>query len=122
MSSRFTMIPKFLAIGLPAVVAMLAFCSNASATDPPDTPAATAASQYRSKCATCHGQDGGGTQLGKRIKVPDLRSADVQKQSAAELSQAIADGRNNMPAFKNSFTKGEIDALVAFVRGLANSK
>ena len=122
MSFRLKMISKFLAITLPVVVAMLGLCGRASATDPPDTPAAKATAQYRSKCATCHGQDGGGTQLGKRINVPDLRSADVQKQPDAELSQAIADGRNNMPAFKNSFTKGEIDALVAFVRGLANSK
>jgi len=117
MRFRFNLISRFL-----AVVLLLGFYSKASATDSPDTPAATSASQYRSKCATCHGQDGGGTQLGNRIKVPDLRSADVQKQPNTELSQAIADGKNNMPAFKNSFTKGEIDALVAFVRGLANSK
>ena len=122
MSVRFKTISKFLAVAVPVVVAILGTGGYTSATDSPATSAEKAIGQYRSKCATCHGQDGAGTQLGRRINVRDLRSVDVQKQPDAELSQAITDGRNNMPAFKNSFTKGEIDALVAFVRGLANSK
>ena len=43
---------------------------------------ADAAADYKAKCATCHGPDGkGDTAMGKTMKVKDLGSADVQKQS-----------------------------------------
>lgn len=77
---------------------------------------------FQSKCATCHDQDGSGTTLGRRINVPDLRSPDVQKQPTEELGRAVMDGRKNMPSFKNSFSKSEVDALIVYVRGLASIK
>ena len=37
---------------------------------------------FKAKCASCHGPDGAGaTAVGKAMKVRDLRSAEVQKQS-----------------------------------------
>ena len=75
---------------------------------------------YKAKCATCHGQDGSGnTPVGKSLKVADLRSAEVQKKTDAELAQSIVEGKGNMPSFKSSTTEDEIHALVMYVRTLA---
>jgi hypothetical protein len=51
-----------------------------------------------------------------------LRSAEVQEQSSANLAQAIAGGKNNMPSCASSLTKEQTDALVKYVRGFASSK
>ena len=74
---------------------------------------------YKAKCAMCHGADGAGqTPMGKNMKLRDLRSADVQKQTDAELVKWIADGKGKMPAYKGKLTPPDIDALVAFIRTL----
>lgn len=75
---------------------------------------------YKAKCATCHGQDGSGdTPVGKSLQVADLRSAAVQGKSDAELTQAVTDGKGNMPGFKGNITDDEIHAVVTFVRTFA---
>ena len=68
------------------VIAMLASSPAAGADN------AAGAAVYKSKCVTCHGADGGGTAVGKSLKVADLRSAEVQSRSDAELTQVISDG------------------------------
>ena len=80
---------------------------------------ADGAALYKSKCALCHGADGAGqTPMGKNMKLRDLRSADVQKQTDAELAKWIADGKGKMPAYKSKMSAEEINALVAFIRTL----
>lgn len=82
-----------------------------------------AASLFKSKCAMCHGPDGGGdTPTGKAMKVRDLRSADVQKQTDAELTGIITNGKGKMPASKGKLDDGQIKQLVGFVRDLAKKK
>ncbi len=82
-----------------------------------------AASLYKSKCAMCHGPDGGGdTPTGKAMKVRDLRSEDVQKQSDAELTGIITNGKNKMPAYKGKLDDGQIKQLVGFIRDLGKKK
>ena len=77
------------------------------------------AATYKSKCAMCHGPDGAGqTPMGKNMKLRDLRSAEVQKQTDAELVKWIADGKGKMPAYKGKLSADEINALVAFIRTL----
>jgi cytochrome c6 len=79
-----------------------------------------AADTYKSKCATCHGPDGKGeTTIGKAMKVRDLTSADVQKQTDTELQKVISDGKGKMPAYKAKLSVADISSLVAFIRGLA---
>ena len=74
---------------------------------------------YKSKCAMCHGPDGAGqTTMGKNMKLRDLRAADVQKQTDAELMKWIADGKGKMPAYKAKLSAAEIDALVGFIRSI----
>ena len=77
------------------------------------------AAVYKSKCAMCHGPDGAGqTTMGKNLKLRDLRSADVQKQTDAELTKWITDGKGKMPAYKTKLSADDINALVAFIRSI----
>ena len=85
--------------------------------------AADGAAVYKAKCATCHAADGSGqTPMGKSMKLRDLRSAEVQKQTDKELYAWTADGKGKMPAYKNKMTEAEINALVAHMRELAKKK
>lgn len=77
------------------------------------------AALYKAKCAMCHGADGSGmTPMGKSMKLRDLRSPEVQKQSDAALTKVTADGKGKMPAYKGKLTDAEISALVAHMRTL----
>jgi cytochrome c6 len=86
----------------------------------PDSAASSAT--FRTKCAMCHGQDGGGSEVGKSMNVPDLRSQAVQKLPGAELAQVIANGKGGMPSFKNSLSKDQIHSLVTHIRSLHQKK
>lgn len=77
---------------------------------------------FRSNCASCHGQDGAGTALGKSMEVPDLRSEQVQKHTDAELAQVVIQGTNNMPAFKNRLSEDQVHDVVRYVRELGKKK
>ena len=85
-----------------------------------DSAASKAA--FRTKCAMCHGQDGGGSDVGKSMNVPDLRSQAVQKRPDAELAQVISNGKGGMPAFKSSLSEDQIHGLVTHIRSLAAKK
>jgi cytochrome c6 len=77
---------------------------------------------YKSKCAACHGPDGSGSAMGKKLGVHDFQTADVQKMSDAELAGIIADGKNKMPAYGKSLKAEDIKGLVAYIRSLAPAK
>jgi mono/diheme cytochrome c family protein len=77
------------------------------------------AALFKAKCAACHGPDGAATTtMGKMLKIRDLGSVDVQKQTDAELNQIITKGKNKMPAFDGKLKKEEIEQLVAYIREL----
>jgi mono/diheme cytochrome c family protein len=70
-------------------------------------------------CSACHGADGAGqTTMGKNMKVRDLGSAEVQKQSDEELRTIITKGKGRMPAQEGRLTKEQINELVKYVRML----
>ncbi len=78
------------------------------------------ASISKAKCATCHAADGSyDTAMGKAMKVRDLRSAEVQKQTDKELYAWTADGKGKMPAYKAKLSEADTNALVAHMRDLA---
>lgn len=83
---------------------------------------AAASTDYRTKCALCHGPDGSGSAVGKSMKVPDLRSETVQKKPDSELSGIISNGKGAMPSFKSSLSDAQIQALVAHIRTMAPKK
>ena len=53
------------------------------------------------------------------MKIRDLRSPEVQKQSDAQLSAIIRDGRGKMPAMGKGLTDGQVHVLVAYIRELS---
>jgi mono/diheme cytochrome c family protein len=79
-------------------------------------PAPDGAQLFSVNCVVCHGQDGKGTDTGKSLMTPDLHSDAVQKQTNAMLTQAISEGKNNMPPFMSTLSKADIQNLVVYVR------
>lgn len=52
------------------------------------------------------------------MKVRDLGSDDVQKQTDAQLTEITANGKGKMPAFKGKLTDDQIKQLVGYIRSL----
>jgi cytochrome c6 len=76
---------------------------------------------FKSKCAACHGPDGSGNvPMGKTLGVTDLKADAVQKQTDAQLTDSITNGKGaKMPAYKGKLTDDQIKGLVGFIRDLA---
>jgi cytochrome c6 len=81
---------------------------------PAKADVAAAEGTFKAKCAACHGADGKGKEM---MKTRDLASADVQKQSDADLSTIITKGKGKMPAY-GSMTPDQVKDMVAFIRSL----
>ena len=82
--------------------------------------AADGAAVYKGKCVACHGADGKGqTPMGKNMKLRDLGSPEVQKQTDKELYDWTALGKGKMPAYKDKLKDDEIKALVTHMRTFA---
>jgi len=74
---------------------------------------------FKAKCAMCHGADGkGATAMGKSLKLRDLSSEDVQKQSDTDLTGIITNGKDKMPKYDGKLTKDQINSVVKFIRTL----
>ena len=73
---------------------------------------------YKAKCAACHGADGSGSAMGKKIGAHDFQTAEVQKMSDAELTDTITNGKNKMPKYADKLKPEEIKGLVAYIRTL----
>ena len=74
---------------------------------------------YKAKCAGCHAPDGSGNvPMGKALKVRDLRSDEIQRQTDLELTKVIAGGKGKMPGFGKTLTTAEIQSVIAFIRTL----
>ena len=81
--------------------------------------AADGAATFKTKCAMCHGPDGSGqTPMGKKLGIRALGSADVQKQTDAELGAIITKGKEKMPSYDGKISAEEISGLVKFIRTL----
>jgi cytochrome c6 len=103
------------ALGISAVFVVLFFVVRGS----PVVAAGEGEALYKARCAGCHGPDGAGqTPTGKSLKVRDMRSPEVQKQSDGELTDIIAKGKNKMPPFEKSLKPEQIKDLVAQIRSL----
>jgi mono/diheme cytochrome c family protein len=86
-----------------------------------DTPAAVSPGEvlFQGRCAMCHGPDGAGkTLVGEKLKIRDLRSEAVQKQTDAELNQIVTSGRGRMAAYQNKLTGEQIAQVVTYIRDL----
>jgi mono/diheme cytochrome c family protein len=81
---------------------------------PAKADVAAAEATFKAKCAGCHGADGKGKEM---MKTRDLASADVQKQSDADLTTIITKGKGKMPAY-GSLAPDQVKDIVAFIRSL----
>ena len=88
----------------------------------PGPDSAASGATFRTKCAICHAPDGSGSEVGKSMNVPDLRSPAVQKLPDAQLAQIISDGKGGMPPFKTSLSEDQVHALVTHIRSLHQKK
>lgn len=77
------------------------------------------AAAFKENCALCHGENGGGSDMGKALKVKDLRSKEVQNATNEDLAKTVRDGKNNMPPFKSRLSDAQIDELIGYIRHLA---
>ena len=101
-----------------SVVLGIAIAGPMAAAQAPATPE-TPEGLFKTNCALCHGADGAGTELGKRFKVKDLRSKEVQDKSTVDLAQIIHDGKDNMPPFGKRLDENQIQSLIGYIRHLA---
>jgi len=84
---------------------------------PLSADAQDASALFKSKCAGCHGADGTGSAMGKKMGAHDFTSAEVQGMSDAQLADIITNGKNKMPKY-GSLKPEEIKGLVAYIRTL----
>ncbi len=87
---------------------LIAVCSSSAV-------AQDAAATFKAKCAMCHGPDGKGGKMGTR----DFASADVKKETDAQLTEIITKGKGKMPAYDGKLKDTEIKDLVTYIRSLA---
>src|SRR5271169_2029559 len=78
---------------------------------PAKADVAAAEATFKAKCAGCHGADAKGKEA---MKTRDLSSADVQKQSDADLSGIITNGKGKMPPYK-TLSADQVKDLVSFI-------
>jgi len=77
---------------------------------------------YKTNCVPCHAVDGHGSAVGKSLHAADFHSPQVQKQSDAQLTDVIKNGRGNMPPFGGSLNQTQIAALVKYIRAFGRTK
>lgn len=81
--------------------------------------AESGADTYKAKCQMCHGPAGApSAAMAKSMNLKDLGSADVQKQSDAELKGVIEKGKGKMAGFTGKLAPVQIDELTKYVRTL----
>ena len=100
-----------------------AFASRAMSSEPVEfghVSARSAAEVYAKSCASCHGKDGRAkTFKAKFNHARNLTDPEWQGRVTDErLFNSIMNGKGKMPAFGKKLSEQEIDALVAYVRGL----
>lgn len=105
----------FAIIAIASIAALVCTRSSAGTSAAPADAAAT----YKTKCASCHGADGGGqTATGKKLKLKDLRAAEVQGMTDDQLLTIISKGKGKMPGYAKSLGAETCKGLVAYIRGL----
>src|ERR1035437_9354055 len=81
-------------------------------------------------CVNCHAVDGSGnTPIGKAVGAKDLRSAEAQKMTDAQIFTQIDEGNGNMPSLSNAINQARADdlkesvsVLVAYIRELGKNQ
>ena len=69
-------------------------------------------------CAGCHGNGGNIVRRGKNLKLPALKRNGMD--SIATIGELVKNGKNNMSAYGDRLSEGEIQAVAAYVLQRAN--
>ena len=80
--------------------------------------AAAGKAVFERACKTCHGADGTpNANVAKMMKVEmrDLKAAEVQSESAADIKKIVEEGKGKMKPIK-SVTGPDVDSVVAYVK------
>jgi len=85
--------------------------SNSAGPVPSDPVLATGQQVYKAHCQTCHGSKGQG---GTGMKLAGKMTTDFP--NIADQIDVIANGRSSMPAWKNSLSADEIEAVARYER------
>ena len=82
---------------------------------------ASAQDVYLDKCSVCHAKDGSGnTAKGRKLKVKDVHSPDVQKMTEAEMIDIVNKGKGqDMDGYEKSLGKDMVKNVVDYYRSLA---
>jgi len=103
---------------MKAMISTMALGILLAAAIPAAAAADDAAALYKSKCQVCHGADGKGTAAGQKMGAKDFRSADVAKQSDADLIKVTKEGKGKMPKYEGKLTDDQIKGLIKYIRSL----
>jgi mono/diheme cytochrome c family protein len=108
------------AAGAPRAAAHPAGAPRAAAHPAGALPAASAQDIYLDKCSVCHGQDGAGnTAKGRKLKVKNVKSPEVQKLSEAEMLEIVSKGKGkDMDGFEKELGGDMVKQLVTYYRTL----
>ncbi len=79
-----------------------------------------AAALWTQHCKKCHAADGKGIES---LEPPDFTNAEWQaKHTDKQFADAIRDGKEVMPGYKDKLTAAQITAMVKYVRAFAAKK
>jgi len=108
-------------MGTLLIAAIAAYGILATATPVPPAPQDDVKQVYLNKCAVCHGEDGAGkTAKGKKLKMKDIRSPEVQKLTPAQWADAVLKGSGkDMDAFEKELGPDMCRKLAAYMQDLA---
>jgi len=112
---------QFAVLVAAATLVLLLFATRDKASLSPSAQA-SAQDVYLDKCSVCHAKDGSGnTAKGRKLKVKDVRSPDVQKMTEAEMIDIVAKGKGqDMDGYEKTLGKDMVKNLVDYYRSLAN--
>ena len=113
-------------VGIPGLLMAHGWKAPREAADRPNPAAGDPESVARGKqlflqyCALCHGKQARGDgALAKNLKTrPTNLVQRAGHHSDGDFAWKIANGRGDMPAFKNQLTENQIWDLVNFIQGL----
>jgi mono/diheme cytochrome c family protein len=104
---------RVIAMVAAAAFAFLLFVNEPQQPAPvPTAGAATGEAIFATRCASCHGDDGGGgfgPALAGGVVVSRFPDADDQ-------AAIVANGRGSMPSFADSLTPEQVTAVVEYTR------
>jgi mono/diheme cytochrome c family protein len=73
------------------------------------------ADDYSTYCTRCHGNDGRSqTSKGRQTKAPDLTRSSISDTNGVRM---IANGKGDMPPFKDNLDINRMRSLMAYVKG-----